>query len=212
MKKTLVGLLIVLNIFVFSGCTWWSAEEVEPEVVQEEPQPEVVLDYYKILDVDANLEFAKGRFNLANDSALEWQADAQLLLVSTKFVNSLSDIGVVDRFLFSSNIRPDLYFAIDISREDIDRYTRNLIFVEDYVLKSGVLPLPLKYWGVTANEAIEMADSMGGAQFRDDNTTYNVTQVLSLAGGNNMAWYIVYTSGENVFEVIIDASSSEVIV
>jgi len=148
---------------------------------------------------------------LANSFAKAWQTDAQILLVSTKYVGTLDGENVVDRFLFSSNLRPDLYFAIDISRTDITKYTRSLIYADDYVLRAGVKPIPMLYWKTTATKALEIADSKGGAQYRKDNVNYTVTEVLSLAGGNNLAWYLVYSSPDssNVFEIIIDCSNGE---
>ncbi len=212
MKKILAGLVIFSSIFV-SGCSLFGKSQTseEPPVVIETP-PEVSLDYYKVTDINANLQSAKDRYNLANGLALKWQADAVLLLLSTRYVDSLSEDGAVDRFLFSSNIQPDVYFAIDIARDDLTRYTRNLIYVEDYALKSGVMPIPMKYFKTTSSEALEIADSMGGAQFRSDNPNYEVTMVLSLAGGNNLAWYVVYSApGIDSFEVIVNANDRTII-
>lgn len=214
MNKILSGLLLCLSVLSFTGCWGTTSTDTtteEPEVVVTEP-PQDTLDYYKVLDKTANLNNSKDRYNLANDSAKKWQADAKLLLVSTKYSNSLAETGVVDRFLFSSDIRPDLYFAIDIARDNIDRYTRNLIYVEDYALKSGVMPIPLKYWKTTANEALEIADAAGGAKFRKDNPNFTVTQVLSLAGGNNLAWYVVYEANNaEPFQAVIDTGSQTII-
>lgn len=221
MKKIASLFLVILLMLVINGCGNTTDTSTTENTNQENTtntenstngQETVVLDYYKVTDKTVNLNAAKDRYNLANKYALQWQADAVLLLVSTKFNNKLSDEGAVDRYLFSSNIRPDLYFAIDIARDNIDRYTRNLVYVEDYALKSGVMPIPLRYWKTTANEALEIADAQGGAQFRKDNPNYIVTQVLSLTGGKNLAWYIVYEApGVNSFEIIIDTWSQTVI-
>ena len=168
-------------------------------------------DVYKMADQTAALEKAKELFNTANNLAKRWQSDAELLIVSTKYFSTLDDAGVVDKFIFSSDKNPDYYWSIDISREDTSKFTRTLIFRDDYIVKSDVLNIPTKYWKVTYAEALEKADMLGGYQFRKDYPSYQVSQLLSLAGGKNLAWYIVYSSpgAEAPYSIVIDAFSGE---
>jgi hypothetical protein len=216
MKKYIFGILI-LSLFL-TGC--WGAttdntevDQTTPAQTEEEQVPvvEETLDYYTVTDINKDVQDAKNRYDLATGFAKEWQTDAQILLVSTKYVGSLRGDNVVDRFLYVSNLRPDLYFAIDISRMDITKYTRNLIYTDDYVLRAGVKPIPLGYWKTSATKALEIADSTGGAQYRKDNPNYQVTEVLSLAGGNNLAWYIVYSSPDtdSIYEIVIDCANGQ---
>jgi len=208
MKKYLVLPLILFLSLTGQMC---ASTEPEPEpepVVEEEPQ----LNYYVVTNEVQSLENAKERFNLAFEKAREWQTEVDLMLVSVVYSNSLSDAGVFDRFLFASDLDTDWYFYIDISRTDSDVYTRSLVYRDDYVIKSDVLPIPTKYWKMSVERTLEYVDSQGGAQFRADNSDYQVEMLLSLAGGKNLAWYVVYSApGVADYRVVIDANSGGII-
>ncbi|MFA4930517.1 MAG: hypothetical protein WC570_01465 [Patescibacteria group bacterium] len=227
MKKYFVGGLFI-GILMLTGCSVFgdndnttddqtdqtTIENNDNTLVSEEngkTTDDVLDDVYKVEDNEQVLNKAKELFNLANDLALDWQSDAKLLLVSSKYFSSLKDDGVVDKFIFSSDLQPRYYWAIDISRSDTSKFTRTLIFRDDYILKKGVLNIPIKYWKVSYAEAMEKADILGGYQYRQDHPNYQISQMLSLADNNNLAWYIVYTSpdSEEILSIVIDASSGE---
>ncbi|MBU0647557.1 hypothetical protein KJ855_00075 [Patescibacteria group bacterium] len=231
MKKILVVVLLS-SVLVLGGCTWFGGEKtvddsqegiaMEEEVAEEVTEGEVIVEenmgdlegLYKVDNQQAVLTKAKDLFNLANDLALDWQSDALLLLVSSRYTNSLEDTEAVDKFIYTSDLRPEYYWSIEISRGDMSLYTRTLIFREDYVLKSGVKPIPLKYWQVTYAEALEKADILGGYQFRKDYPNYQVSQMLSMADDQNLAWYVTYSSidTEDDLNITIDANTGEEIV
>lgn len=209
MKKYLV-LPLVLFLSLTGQMCGSPAEEVptEPEVVVDEPQ----LDYYVVTNEAQSLQLAKDRFSVAFAKAQEWQTEVDLMLVSVSFVNEFSDEGAYDRFLFSSDLDPDLYFSIDILRSDPEVYTRSLIYRDDYVIKSDVKPIPIKYWNMSVEKTLELVDSQGGAEFRANNPDFKVEMLLSLAGGTNLAWYVVYSApGATDFRTIVDANSGEII-
>lgn len=230
MKKYFVYSLLVASLFL-SGCSLWGGSEDgsqdgdqgDSQVIEENGGEEGsdngdeqiisddLSDVYKVEDEEAVLAKAKDLYNLANELALDWQSDARLLLVSTRYFSSLDEEGVVDKFVFSSDLQPRYYWSIDISRDDISQYTRTLIFREDYILKEGVLNIPIKYWKVTYAAALEKADILGGYQYRRDYPSYQISQMLSLADNNNLAWYVVYTSPETEdnLRIVIDAATGE---
>ena len=71
-------------------------------------------DMYKVTNPTDVLTKAKTSANLATEKAKKWQSDAKLILLSTNYFSSLSDDGVIDKFIFTSDINTDLYFSIDI--------------------------------------------------------------------------------------------------
>ncbi len=225
MKKFTWYFLFCVCLLSLSGCSWSGGTDnsdnqqqtdeqntdqtvpAQPNVTDNQP------DMYKVTDSAAVLEKAKKSANLATEKAKKWQSDAKLILVSTNYFSSLDDSGVIDKFIFTSDINTELYFSIDIARSD-NKFTRTLIYRDDYRLKSGVQPIPIKYWKVNYAQAIEKADMMGGYQFRQEHPNFQVTQMLSLADNKNLAWYIVYsaTGSDQSFRITIDASSGEQII
>lgn len=206
MKKYLILPLFLFLALTAQMCGTKTNEQPEETIVtptNEEPQ----LDYYLVTNEAQSLQKAKERFNLAFEKAREWQTEVDLMLVSVVFNRGLSDVGVYDRFLFSSDLDTDLYFIIDILRDDPSVFTRTLVYRNDYNIKSDVLPIPVQYWKMSVEKTLEQVDSQGGAQFRADNSAYQVDMMLSLAGGRNLAWYVVYSApGVTPFEKIIDAN------
>jgi len=210
MKKVIIGSLVLFLSLTAQTCGQTQSTTDTPvnEPVVTQPQ----LSYYVLANEAQALQSAKDRYNLAFAKAQEWQAEVDLMLVSVTFRGDLANTGVYDRFLFASDLEPDKYFSIDISREDPKIFTRSLIFREDYKIKTGVLPVPVKYWKMSVEKTLEFVDSQGGAQFRNDNSDYKVEMLLSLAGGRNLAWYVVYSApGVKPFEMIVDANTGSVI-
>lgn len=165
---------------------------------------------YKINDPQALLSRAKESSTKAGGLATKWQADAKLILISSNYLASYDDKGVIDQYIYSSDGQKDLLFAVNIPREDHSKFNRMLIYKEDVPLSSKVMPLPLKYWKVSYAQAIEKADAMGGYAFRQDNPNFQMSQTLSLVSGRNMAWTMIYKSANaKDFEVVIDANSGQ---
>ncbi len=229
MKKISLFLLPIVFAGILTGCSLWgssnenSDQTTGDQTVATEPvnqgdnqnidsqvDADPVGGMYVVTNPADVLEKAKKSANLANEKARKWQSDAKLILLSTNYFSSLNDEGVIDKFIYSSDINTELYFSIDINRSD-QKFTRTLIYRDDYRLKSGVLPIPIKYWKITYAQALEKADMLGGYQFRKDHPNYQVSQMLSLADGKNLAWYIIYSApgSDQSFRITIDSSTGE---
>ncbi|MFZ5392235.1 MAG: hypothetical protein ACOZAR_03485 [Patescibacteria group bacterium] len=229
MKKISLFLLPIVFAGILAGCSLWgssnenSDQAAGDQTVVTEPinqgdnqnidspvNTDPVGGMYVVTNPADVLEKAKKSANLANEKARKWQSDAKLILLSTNYFSSLNDEGVIDKFIYTSDINTELYFSIDITRSD-QKFTRTLIYRDDYRLKSGVLPIPIKYWKITYAQALEKADMLGGYQFRKDHPNYQVSQMLSLADGKNLAWYIVYSApgSDQSFRITIDSSTGE---
>lgn len=222
MKKYIFSLSIVAILLTTGGlsCSSDSTQDQSSQNNNQDQQNDqsttsvadvVQLTYYAVGDLDQVGKKSKEITTLATNLAKKWQSDAKLVLISTNYFSSLADVGVVDKFLFSSDLKSDMYWSIDISRDDINKYTRTLIYRDDYVLKAGVLPIPMKYWRINYAQSLEIADKLGGAEYRQKYPNYQVSQILSLSGGKNLAWYIVYSTTDNndLLSVIVDASSGQ---
>jgi len=223
MKKITWYFSVLIFGFVLVGCgsnnntTDQNNQSSQDQTVVAQPSDQTNIqtnntagDMYKVTSPTDVLEKAKKSANLATEKAKKWQSDAKLILLSTTYFSSLSDDSVIDKFIFTSDINTDLYFSIDVARSD-QKFTRTLIYRDDYRLKSGVQPIPIKYWKVTYAQALEKADLLGGYQFRKDHPNYQVSQMLSLADGKNLAWYLVYTApgSDQSYRITIDSSTGE---
>ena len=143
------------------------------------------------------------------------QPDAVLVLVSSKYINSLSNtFGLsTNYYIYSSVSKPDYYFLVNVPRNNLDPMKRFLMPVQDFELDFSVLEIPVKYWKVNYAQALQLAEAQGGAAFRSKHKTFEVSVILARPAGKYLNWFITYkatdASGARL-QIQIDSNSAEV--
>lgn len=143
------------------------------------------------------------------------QPDAVLVLLSTKYINSLSNtFGLsTNYYIYSSPSKPDYYFLVNVPRNGLDPMKRFLMPVQDFELDFSVLPIPLEYWKVNYAKALQLAEAQGGSNFRSQHKTFDVSVILARPAGKYLNWFITYkaTDGSGArLQVQVDSNTGTV--
>lgn len=143
------------------------------------------------------------------------QPDAVLVLISSKYINSLSNtFGLsTNYYIYSSLSKPDYYFLVNVPRNNLDPMKRFLMPVQDFELDFSVLEIPAQYWNTNYARALQLAEAQGGASFRSAHKTFEVSAILARPAGKYLNWFITYkatdASGAKL-QIQVDANSGEV--
>jgi len=142
------------------------------------------------------------------------QPDAVLVLISSKYINSLSNtFGLsTNYYIYSSVAKPDYYFLVNVPRNNLDPMKRFLMPIQDFDLDFSVLEIPAQYWKTNYAKALQLAEAQGGASFRSAHKTFEVSVILARPAGKYLVWFITYkatdASGAKL-QVQVDANSGE---
>src|SRR3989344_3020265 len=143
------------------------------------------------------------------------QPDAILVLVSSKYINSLSNtFGLsTNYYIYSSVSKPDYYFLVNVPRNNLDPMKRFLMPIQDFELDFSVLDIPAEYWKINYAKALQLAEAQGGASFRAQHKTFEASIILARPAGKQLNWFITYkatdASGAK-FQAQVDAGSGAV--
>ena len=145
----------------------------------------------------------------AQQKAKIWRVDANLVHFSAKFS---ADLGqVTETYTFGSAADAYNWWTIAYS-EETGKSVRALIPKEDY-LGTNLLPIPTKFWKINYVEALQLADTNGGSDYRQSHLEYQVITSLAVGQPKNYLWWTVeYTAkGVEPLKILINPSSKEVI-
>src|SRR4030042_3164415 len=122
------------------------------------------------------------------------QPDVVLTLVSTKYINSLSNsFGLsTNYYVFTSPTNPDYYFLVNVPRNGLDPMKRFLMPVQDFDLDFDVLPVPFEYWKLNYAALLELAEGQGGEAFRAQHKTFETSVILARPAGQHLNWFVTY--------------------
>ena len=143
------------------------------------------------------------------------QPDAVLVLISSKYINSLSNtFGLsTNYYIYSSVSKPDYYFLVNVPRNNLDAMKRFLMPIQDFELDFSVLEIPAQYWKTNYAKALQLAEAQGGASFRSQHKTFEVSVILARPAGKFLNWFITYKATDNSqakLQIQVDANSGEV--
>ena len=143
------------------------------------------------------------------------QPDAVLVLISSKYINSLSNtFGLsTNYYIYSSVSKPDYYYLVNVPRNNLDAMKRFLMPIQDFELDFSVLEIPVQYWKTNYAKALALAEAQGGSAFRSQHKTFEVSVILARPAGKFLNWFITYkatdASGAKL-QIQVDANSGEV--
>ncbi len=131
-------------------------------------------------------------------AAKEWHPDAELYTVTVAWPPSLLTGKAKRVYVFGSAAERDHWWTLAIN-EETKEHIRALVAKSDY-LGYELTPIPLAYWKVNAIEALQIADTHGGKEFREANPGSELTASLAAIGPNDWLWWVVNYRGEQTAE------------
>ncbi|MBI4185520.1 hypothetical protein HY524_00535 [Candidatus Berkelbacteria bacterium] len=149
--------------------------------------------------------------NLATNAAHAWQSDAVLTYVSVELPATLAPDSGNEVYVFGSAADNTNWWTYSIA-QDTGKFVRALIPREDY-LGATLDPVNTNYWNMNYVEALQLAESNGGADFRSKNASTRVTIFLSQRAPRGWLWWTVeYTaaSGEQL-TLLVNPNRGEVV-
>lgn len=152
----------------------------------------------------------------ADQAVQALQPDVVLQLVSTKFINSLSNqTGLATNYyIYSSSSNTDFYYLANVPRNG-ESTKRFLMPKSDLGLPFDLVNVPFDVWKLTYADALQLAEQRGGADFRARHATFEVSTILAKPAGDILSWFITYRatdSSADMLKVAVNANNGEVTV
>jgi len=152
--------------------------------------------------------------NKATEFIRSLEAPAELVMISVKYINSLSNqIGLATNFyIYSSSGHPNFYYLVNVPRNG-ENMKRFIMPVEDLQLDYSVVPIPLDIWKINYAKAIQLVEEKGGADFRAQHQSFEVSAILAMPAGQFLSWYVSYKANDGTGATLrasVDAHSGQV--
>ena len=160
------------------------------------------------IDTSTILEKSKQNFTLAKQKATSWKSDAVFYNLTIKFPPTLDIDSGTETYTYGSASDPTYWWTISIS-QSTGSSIRAIIPKEDY-LTDLKHPAPLGLWKINYAQALQAAETAGGATYRTSSTLSEIN--LSLASdqtGQKLYWTVEYKGVSDSKKIIIDGESGQ---
>jgi len=149
------------------------------------------------------------------------KTDLYLTIVSSKFINTLADKGLdTNWYIYTSPGDPN-YYLVNMPRggSPSGQAPKRIIMPQtDFNFDFAVLPIPMEQWKISYVEALQKAESLGGAKFRTDHKTFEVSVILAYPASGlqqQLSWSVTYKATDQtgaVLKVQINAATGDGVV
>jgi len=154
-------------------------------------------------------EFAKEEYAIARSKAEEVDANNKLSAIIVELPSTLALNSGSDRYVFSSTKDTTNNWVITLDQLTLN-YIRATIPKTDYL--GEVIEIDTTLWKYNFVTALQLAESNGGKEWREDNTLESA--ILTLKHGepqNFLSWTIEYDGGSSTFTRKFDATSGKLL-
>lgn len=146
------------------------------------------------------------------------KTDLQLTIVSSKFINTLANTGLdTNWYIYTTPSDPANFYLINMPRNGSPA-KRIIMPKTDFNFDFDVLPIPMDQWKKSYADALVAAEQRGGATFRSQHKTFEVSIILAYpAAGQQqqLSWSVAYkatdASGAS-FKVQVNAATGDAVV
>lgn len=146
----------------------------------------------------------------------EQKNDLVLTIVSSKFINTLSDSGLdTNWFIYTSPSDVSNFYLVNMPRpRGTGAYKRIIMPKTDFDFDFDVLAIPLEQWKKSYVDALVKAEELGGGKFRSEHKTLEVSTILAYpaAGNQQLSWSVTYKATDGtaaLLKVQVNAMSGE---
>jgi len=195
---TLVGALALIT----SGCSLQAAKKPVATNTSVPVPPFLAQDATSVqADTASRLAIAKAQ-------AQVWKPDAVLVAYNVKVPTDLTSVETTQTFAFSSPTDTTDWWTISVDKDG--KFVRALIPQTDY-LGQGLQPIDESVWQKSYIEALQKAETSGGAAFHTANPEAQISLILEQAAPKNYLWWIVnYQGATNSLKVRISARDGNI--
>ena len=161
------------------------------------------------------LESLKKETQDAADRIHTLKADAQLTIVSSKYINSLSDFYGLNTnwYIFTSVSDLANFYLVNMPRNG-ESLKRLIMPKVDFALDFDVIPIPMDKWKKSYADALQIVETNGGATFRAQHKTFETSVILAYpAGQQQLNWYVTYKATDGTAAYLkaqIDATTGNI--
>jgi hypothetical protein len=158
------------------------------------------------LDEQINANYAQ-----AQEKVKLWHDNAVLYHVAVKFPNDLKPGFATEVYTYGSSDDAYNWWTLNISLT-AEKSVRAIIPKEDY-LGTTLEPVPLQHWKMNYGEALQLADSHGGAAYRAAHPETKITANLAVGEPKNFLWWSVEyeATAAETLKILVNPSTKEVI-
>ncbi|MFH1088319.1 MAG: hypothetical protein V1719_00575 [Patescibacteria group bacterium] len=149
----------------------------------------------------------------------EQKKDLVLTIVSSKFINTLSDSGLdTNWFIYTSPSDVSNFYLVNMPRPvGTKSYKRIIMPKTDFDFEFDVLAIPLEQWKKSYIDALSKSEELGGAKFRSAHKTFEVSTILAYpaSGNQQLSWSVTYKATDGtaaLLKVQVNANSGEGVV
>lgn len=147
------------------------------------------------------------------------KTDLYLTIVSSKFINTLADIGLdTNWYIFTSPSDPANYYLVNMPRLSSQASKRIIMPKADFNFDFDVLPIPMEQWKISYADALQKAEAYGGQTFRTQHKTFEVSTILAYpAAGQSqqLSWSVTYKATDQsgaYLKVQVNATTGDAVV
>lgn len=147
------------------------------------------------------------------------KTDLTLTIISSKFINTLSDQGLdTNWYIFTSASDPANFYLVNMPRSSGQVSKRIVMPKADFNFDFDVLPIPLAQWKISYADALKKAEEYGGKNFRAQHKTFEVSTILAYpAAGQEqqLSWSVSYKATDQsgaYFKVQVNAATGDAVV
>lgn len=153
------------------------------------------------------------------------KTDLSLTIVSSKFINTLSDQGLdTNWYIFTSPSDPANYYLVNMPRLSGQSPKRIVMPKKDFDFMFDVLPIPLgqdgseNQWLISYADALKKAEEYGGKNFRAQHKTFEVSTILAypaVGAEQQLSWSVSYKATDQsgaYFKVQVNAKTGDAVV
>jgi len=203
-----VIILIVLGFAAFLISSRRKQETTQTTTSEQTTTPSVTAQDLSNLppaQFDASI---KENLAQATSFAKKWRSDAKLVYFQVKLTSLIPNEGT-EIFAFDSPSVSDSHFTFTISQKS-KRYIRAIIPEEDYL--GNLSAIDQSFWKYNYVSALQTAETAGGKEFRDKNSTWTIEINLSRGEPNNWLWYVIDYKSEtgDSFSIKINPETGEI--
>lgn len=214
MGKRIVSLIALIIVpFALTGCGLKTSVS-KPKSTKTSPSPRLAdtpkSEGYLSLDPESVNASIKSNFENAEKKAKAWRQDAVLYHFSARFGSDLTTGQVTETYTYGSPTEAYDWWTMTIAGKT-GKAIRAVIPKEDY-LGTDYQPILVRFWKTNYVEALQLAESNGGAAFRDNHPDTEITINLAVGQPKNYLWWIVeYRSlSSEPYRILVNPATKDI--
>lgn len=205
-RRPLIYILLIAIVVIAVGWTYSAKKKAALVAEQATEEVPVVsnLSNLKPTDFDAGV---KNEYALAVAKAIEANPEHKIAQIEVNLESDLLPESVSSRYIFAAENQPSANWMITITATN-QNYIRALVPKADYA--GEIIPFDTALWKYNYVTALQLAEKMGGLEWRESNDLSSVQLRLKKTGINDvLAWTVEYQNDTDTKTIVLDAATGQ---